>query len=459
MADEPQPPQPATRRTVLDWVLRLFADVRGGESVTALLMLVNLFLLLVGYYILKTLREPLILAGGGAELKSYASAVQAAALMGFVPLYGWFSSRVDRVRLIIGVTLFFVVNLELFFLGSLVSIPYLGFLFFVWLGVYTLAIIAQFWSYANDIYSREAGARLFPLIAIGATAGSPVGSLAASWLFKSGISTSWIFQIPVVILAITLVLTVVINRRMAGRDSTSEEPPPKPEPLSTENGFLLVLRNPYILTIAVLIVLLNLVNTTGEYILGKFVLAAAKSALPAGLSAAEAKEHTKRYIGAFYGDFFFWVNIASLCIQGFLVSRIVKYTKMAGVLLLLPIIALGAYSLLAVGVGFVVLRWAKTAENATDYSVMNTAKAMLWLPTSRDEKYKAKQAVDTFFVRIGDLLHAALVFAGTAWLGLGLRSFALINVVLILGWLVVAVLLLRRYRRLVAGPTITDAAV
>ena len=64
-------------------MLRVFSDVRAGEGGTALLMLANLFLLLVAYYILKTLREPLILAGGGAELKSYASAFQAAALMGF----------------------------------------------------------------------------------------------------------------------------------------------------------------------------------------------------------------------------------------------------------------------------------------------------------------------------------------------------------------------------------------
>ena len=439
--------EPTERVGVLDRVLRAFSDVKPGESLTALLMLVNLFLLLVAYYILKTLREPLILAGGGAELKSYASAFQAGLLMGFVPAYGWFSSRVDRVRLIVGVTLFFIVNLELFFLGSLFGIPYLGFMFFVWLGIYTLAIIAQFWSYANDIYTREAGARLFPLIAIGATAGSPVGSKVAGWLFKSGVGTAFIFQIPVVILGLHLALTLVINRRVTRPDSP-QAPEAEQERLSKEGGFMLVLRSPYIRLIALLIVLLNLVNTTGEYILGKWVIAAAREALPAGLTGAAAKEHTKSFIGAFYADFFFWVNIASLLIQGFLVSRIVKYTKMAGVLLLLPIISLGAYALMAFGAGFVILRWAKTAENSTDYSVMNTAKAMLWLPTSRDEKYKAKQAVDTFFVRIGDLLHAALVFAGTAWLGFSLRTFALANVVLIAAWMAVAVLLLRRHRQL-----------
>jgi AAA family ATP:ADP antiporter len=95
-----------------------------------------------------------------------------------------------------------------------------------------------------------------------------------------------------------------------------------------------------------------------------------------------------------------------------------------------------------------VIQWAKTAENATDYSVMNTARQLLWLPTRREEKYKGKQAADTFIVRIGDLLSAGLVFAGTTWLSLGLSGFAGANLVLVGVWLLVAVLLLRENRAL-----------
>lgn len=133
-----------------------------------------------------------------------------------------------------------------------------------------------------------------------------------------------------------------------------------------------------------------------------------------------------------------------------MVSRIAKYLGMAGVILALPLIALGAYGPIFAGAGFAATRWAKTAENSTDYSVMNTGKQMLWLPTSREEKYKAKQAVDTFFVRTGDLLSAGLVFAGTTWLGLSAGGFALTNLVLIGLWLGVAALLLREHRLLTA---------
>ena len=98
----------------------------------------------------------------------------------------------------------------------------------------------------------------------------------------------------------------------------------------------------------------------------------------------------------------FWVNILTVILQALLVSRIVKYLGLAGALLALPIVALGSYSTVLAGATLVVLRLAKTVENATDYSIMNTARQMLWLPTSREEKYKAKQAADTFVVRVGD---------------------------------------------------------
>ena len=84
---------------------------------------------------------------------------------------------------------------------------------------------------------------------------------------------------------------------------------------------------------------------------------------------------------------------------------------------------------------------------------MNTAKQLLWLPTTREEKYKAKQAVDSFFVRFGDLVSAVVVFVGTTWLAFDVRGFALLNVGIVLVWLVVAVVLVKENRRLSAKQT------
>src|SRR5262245_35456364 len=185
----------------LGQLFSLFTDVRAGEGVTAALMLVNVFLLLVCYSVIKTVREPLILLGGGAEVRSYTAAGQALVLMAFVPAYSWFASRVDRLRLLVGVSLFFLVNIELFALAVPARVPYVGVAFFIWVGIFNMSLVAQFWAYANDIYTKEAGDRIFPLIVIGQTAGAPLGAYVAGHLFGFGFTPQVILQISAGLLA------------------------------------------------------------------------------------------------------------------------------------------------------------------------------------------------------------------------------------------------------------------
>src|SRR5207247_1732833 len=141
------PTIPTRERSGLDNALSVFGDVRSGEGATTLLLMANVFLLLVCYSVIKTVREPLILLGGGAEVRSYSAAGQAVLLMGFIPVYSWFASRVDRVKLLVGVTLFFAVNIELFALAVATRMPYVGVLFFIWVGIFNNSLVAQFWSY------------------------------------------------------------------------------------------------------------------------------------------------------------------------------------------------------------------------------------------------------------------------------------------------------------------------
>jgi AAA family ATP:ADP antiporter len=93
------------------------------------------------------------------------------------------------------------------------------------------------------------------------------------------------------------------------------------------------------------------------------------------------------------------------------------------------------------------MRWVKTAENSVDYSLQNTVSQMLYLPTTREEKYKAKQVTDTFVVRAGDVLSSATVFVGTSLLTLSVSQFAMINVALVTLWFAVALLLGREFHR------------
>src|SRR6476620_4955969 len=126
MSEAANVPNPTAGKSRLDRALSLFSDVHAGEGATAALMLTNIFLLLICYSVIKTVREPLILLGGGAEARSYAAAGQALLLMGFVPLYSWFASRVDRVKLLVGVSLFFIICIELFAAAVAARVPYVG---------------------------------------------------------------------------------------------------------------------------------------------------------------------------------------------------------------------------------------------------------------------------------------------------------------------------------------------
>ena len=155
-------PGESRQKTLLERMLSLVADVRQEEAAGALLMTLLMFLILAAYYELKTAREVFILTQGGAEVKSYSSAGQALLLLVLVPAYGAFASQVNRERLVTWVTLFFVGNVLLFALAYQAGLN-IGIAYFLWVGIFNVMVIAQFWAFANDIFTAEQGKRLFPL--------------------------------------------------------------------------------------------------------------------------------------------------------------------------------------------------------------------------------------------------------------------------------------------------------
>ena len=446
-------------RGLLDRILNIFADVRAGEGLTVLLLMTNLFLLLAGYYLLKTIREPLILAakGGGAEVKSYAAAAIAGILMILVPAYSALASRVSRVKLINGVTLFFIACLVAFFLLNKAGVP-VGVPFFIWVGIFNLVVIAQLWAFANDVYTVEEGKRLFAIVGFGASLGAIAGAFFTGQLVKQYGPYPFMLG-AAVLLAISMIVTNLVNKRAKrGRGSNvtaGDRAEGKGAPAAADqnqedrvrgkNGFALVLGDRYLLLIALLMLISNLVNTTGEYILGKTVVTLFTQAHGA---AAAGGIDEKKVIGEFYGNYFTIVNIVAALIQAFLVSRVIKYFGIRGALLALPLVALIGYGAMAFVPVLAFIRTAKIAENSIDYSLQNTTRNALYLPTSREAKYKAKQANDTFFVRFGDVISAGIVFAGTAWLGFAPKHFAFVNLALIAMWLVIAVALGRWFHKL-----------
>ena len=404
------------------------------------------FLLLGAYYFLKIVRETLILAESGAVAASYAAAGQALLLLLVVPAYGILASRVDRIRLVSWATLFFVSHLVVFFLVGSAGFR-IGIAFYLWVGIFNVFVVAQFWAFANDIYSQEQGKRLFPIISVGASLGAWIGSSVIEVSFES-LGAYLPMIIGGGILIVCVLITIWVNRRMLARGGVAEEKKAS-APLSDEGPFQLIRGSRYLMSIAALILLLNLVNTTGGFLHNSLVESNADAQVAAmtDATAEERDEARTIFIGEYFADFFGWVNLMGLLIQMFLVSRIFKFLGVRLALFILPCIAIGGYALLIALPMLQIVRIVKIAENSTDYSLMNTIRAALYLPTSREVKYKAKQAIDTFFVRLGDMLQAGIVFVGT-WLGLSLGSFAAVLAFFCVLWILSAVSIYREHKKL-----------
>lgn len=481
----PFPPPAGGRRTIVERFLRLFTDVRGGEGPTALLLTSNVFLILTAYGFLRVVREPLIRASGGAEVASYSSVAQAAVLLGLVPAYALIAGRVPRRRLINVVTAFFVACLVAFYSLAAAGLK-VGVVFWVWLGIFNVMVIAQFWAFANDVYTTEEGKRLFPLVAFGASSGAVLGT----WLpgrLQSLVGVLPLLLISAGVLALAVLITNIVDERERRRtearqpdplttgalpaatkqyraesgvfktadaryakESGVQRPvgltrPPQDEgqsPKSSPGAFALVFRSRYLLLIAMLMLFLNWANTNGEFILRNTVFGLAEKA-----GGAEGDQ----IVTSFYSNFYSSVNLLGMLIQLLLVSRIIKYFGVSNALLVLPVIAFIGYGLMAFVPILAAIKWSKTVENATDYSLQNTVRHALFLPTTREEKYAAKQAIDSFFQRAGDTMSAALVFVGTHWIVMRTVHYAIFNMMLVLVWLGLAVLIGRRYKGLAAA--------
>jgi AAA family ATP:ADP antiporter len=430
--------------------LELFTDVHAGEGTTQMLLSLNIFLFLMPSYVLKPVREALILGEGSAELKTYMSAAQVVLLAFVIPYYGRLVARFARMRLINVVTVFFLSCLFLFYVLAQFKVP-LAIVFFVWIGIFNLMVVAQFWSFANDVYSKDEGERLFAIVGFGASLGAVVGSRAADRL----IDTIGVYELMLVGAAVLigqLLITNVIDRREASRRTAKAKAPAaaaaaKPAKPPGTNGFKMVFQTKYLLLMALMLMLLNWVNTTGEYILGSIVKEQAVKMIAEG----QANGLTEgQLIGDFYSKYFTAVNVLGLLLQLFVVSRIVKYLGIPWAVMIFPMLSLTAYNIIAFYPALMAVLAAKVTENSTDYSLNNTVRNMLFLPCTYEQKFAAKQAIDSFFVRMGDVLSAALVFAGTTIFTLHPRGFAAVNAAIVAVWLVLAWKVGRQYAQLTA---------
>jgi AAA family ATP:ADP antiporter len=416
-------------------LLRPFGSVKPSEVAVAIVMMSTAFLLLTGYYLLKTAREPMILLQGGAEVKQYAAAGQAVLLVAVVRGYSWLAKRVGRTRLLTTVFLFFASNLVVFAVLARAHVR-IGVAFYLWVGVFNMTAVSQFGSLAADVYTSEQGKRLFAVLGIGSSVGAVVGARVAKSLAPLG-PQALILGGAIAVLFCTATFAWVAAR--AGSPGGAPGEAHHEEPLAYDSVVQLLVRNRYLMLIAALTLLLNWARSNGDYVLDRTLLTAVAEAKAKGIDATV-------FVTRFKAEYFEWVNVTGLVLQLFLVSRIMKSVGITGALLVLPAVVFGEYAMYLVAPILEAILVTKVAESAVEYSLQSTARQALFLNASREEKYVGKTVVDTVVVRAGDALTALLVLAGRR-AALSPRAFAAFNMVLVAAWIVVVWAIARETQR------------
>lgn len=448
------------RRTWLERALGIFTDVRPGEGPTALLMFSNVFLILCAYYFIKPMRDGWLAAeqieGYRDTIRAYSAFGQVVALVPAVSAYGALTNRMRGARLITRSTLFCISNLLVFWLlqpGFLVDfLPGSGLVFFLWVGIFSVFVVAQFWTFTADLYNDERGRRMMPLVMVGANAGAALGAYLVGRLVEA----PWIPRESLLLLAtVPLGASILLSRAAERRGAVGrglERPAATPaERARRRRGSLgTVFSDRFLLWVGAMTVLMFWVISNGENLLWRVVQEVLQ--VEAGEAGVLDEEGRRIFIQAgttaFYGDFYFRVNLATLFLQALVASRLLKYGGFATILLALPVVSMMSYATMAWVPILAVVKGMKVVENSTNYSLNNTARHVLWLPATAEMLYKGKPTIDTLLVRTGDGMAALTALVGMQLLAVATRSLFLVNMGLVACWLAVAVVVLRQHRRL-----------
>jgi AAA family ATP:ADP antiporter len=427
------------QRSGFERLLSLFTSVRAGEGRCVALLCLQAFLLMVAYYLIRPVREALILTEGDPELRSYAVGLQAALLILIIPVYGVVIRHVNPGRVYQRVNAFFVLNLLIFFLLGQAGYRF-GFVFFVWASIFAVMAVTQFWAFATDLFNAHSGQRLFGIIAVGVSAGAWAGSRLAATGFEA-CGPYGLMLASAAVLCIVIALSGRARERVPA--SARAEDRPAFEPGSGRaarwlGGFAVIGRSRYLVGLAALVVLINWITSTGDYVLSGWLVE---------IAAREAPGAQGVFIGRFMGNFCSMIALAGFLIQLLLVSRIILAAGLARALMVTPVVLVGGFLLLGIMPVFMLLQSVLVMQRSLDYSLLNTTRNALLLPTSRDVKYQAKTAIDTFFFRAGDLLSTLSIFVGAKLFDQGYLQFVWMILVLCVTMALVAWLVGREYAR------------
>ena len=414
----------------LSALLRRLVVLQPGEGPALLASFATLLCMFASYTILRPVRDALGITSGLEKIPYLFWGVFIVMLV-LQPLYGWLTSRFPRAVFLPWVYGFFIANLLGFYVWFRLGADrtWIARTYFVWVSVFNLFVVAAFWSLMADLFTREQAGRVFGFIWAGASTGGLIGPFVAHELAVP-LGAVNLLPISAALLAVSLVLMIAVIRlqRTQAAAVRVEEPPQADAALggSLWAAFGQVVRSPYLLGIALFVLLMTWVSTFLYLEQQAFVAKAF----------ATADERTR-----FFGGIDFWVQAASLLMQLLFFGRLFKWVGLRAMLVSVPVIMTAGYALVALAPGFLVLVVVYAVRRVGDYALTRPCRDALFTVVSREEKYKAKSLIDTFVYRGGDALSGSLYKELTGSFGAGPAAIGWLGAAISALWSVLALAL------------------
>ncbi len=412
-------------------------NINQGEGRAVVWSFVYFFSLLSSYYILRPIRDEMGVIAGVEKLHWLFTATFFAMLL-VVPLFGYVTSRLRRKQFLPYVYYFFISNILIFYLlfESGFSQVYTARIFFVWLSVFNLFVVSVFWSFMTDLYKDEQAKRLFAIIAAGGTIGAITGPLLTALLVQSlGKAPMLLISAGLLGLSVNSIYRLVAWQQTQNGVKQTRQHHEEPMGGAILDGIRLALSSPYLLGICLLMLLFTLLST--------FLYFQQAQIVKEAFSNSETRT-------ALFAAIDLSVNVLTLLLQIFITSRLVKGVGLSITLALIPLLLALGFIMLGLFPTLATLITVQIMRRAGNYAIMRPAREMLYVVLSREEKYKAKNFIDTVVYRGGDAV-SSWIYAGFKAAGLSLSSIAWIAVPLSLVWAWIAYRLGRRQTILANG--------
>lgn len=413
-------------------IIQRFVSVKPNEIKALLASCAYFFLILCAYYIIRPIRDEMAIANGVANIHWILLATVITLIL-LTPIFGWVTTRFKTRQFLQYCTLFFASHLIVFyFLFDVESrSPLVTQAFYVWVNVFNMFIVSLFWSFMNDVFGREQVKRLFAFIAAGGTAGAICGPIITRSLVQVvGLAPLLLISAFTLGLSILLILWLIRWQNDDYDDSSaSRSVRDKALKGSIIGGFTLIFRSPYLLGIC-LFILLYAVSITFVQIRQAELIEAAYS---------NPQQRTQLFATVDLA-----VNVLVLIFQLFLTSKIIQWLGFRITLLIVPLGITIGFGLMATAPILAVMIGVEIFRRAGDYSIMKPAREMLFSVVSREEKYKAKNFIDTTVLRTGSA-SSAWVYAGVKFLGGAGATVAGVSIGLGLAWCATAMWLGNRF--------------